>query len=338
MTVGRCVDHVVGAMSRLLHVRPARDNTVAHLAPYLDLAPEALFPEPPPIVRVHLQRTLLDRVIRSSTVTWRSSHEPICPRYAARHRGEYKANLTAWARWIRPDGRQRRTCLVYVHGWLEPGSWAEETTLFRKWAREIDADLAHLTLPFHGARKPRSALFSGEFFWTADLVRSMEGVRQAVCDARAFVRWLRDQGYEQVGVTGISLGGSITMLLGCLEPAPDFIAPIISHLQLVDAVEEAPILWRMKRDLEKWGIDRDKRRDLFERLRLASYSPVLGRDRQLWIQAEEDAYIDAALARRQWEQWGRPEILWIPGGHMTFPLHVDAITRRIEEFRAGLVR
>ena len=65
-------------------------------------------------------------------------------------------------------------------------------------------------------------------------------------------------GVEEVGVTGISLGGSITMVLACLDPAPDYIVPIVSHLYLSEAVEEAPILWRMKTDLEHFGVGREK--------------------------------------------------------------------------------
>jgi len=336
MGYGNSADRVAGALSRLLHIRGAKQNTIGYLHQYLDLRAEQLFPEPEPIADMRIRRTLVDRAMRASTLDWTSTHAVICPRYQQRHENEYRANLKARARWIRPEGRTRRTCLVYVHGWLEPGSWAEETTLFRKWSRELDVDIVHVALPFHGPRKPREALFSGEFFWTADLVRSMEGVRQAVCDARAITAWLRLQGYDRIGVTGISLGGAITMLLACLEPLPEFIIPIIAHLELESAVEDAPILWRMKQDLERWGVDAQQRRDLFRRLGLSTYRPILDPERQLWIQAREDVYIDAVLAERQWQDWAKPNILWIDGGHMTFPLHMDAITRRIEAFLVNL--
>lgn len=337
MGYGTKVDGVIGGLSRLLHVRSAKVNTLGDVEPYLGLSAAEMFPEPPPVGPVKVRRSLIDRAIKSSTVTWRSSHEVISPAYRRRHEKEYEKNLDARLRWLRPDGRPRKSCLVYVHGWLEPGSWAEETTLFRKWARELDCDLAHVSLPFHGTRKPRSALFSGEFFWTADLVRSFEGVRQAVCDARSAIEWLkREGGYEQIGVSGISLGGSITMILGCVAPTPDYIVPIVSHLQLADAVENAGILWRMKHDLEKWGLDREGRTALFDRLGWASYPPVLAPEKQLWIQAREDAYIDASLAERQWKDWGEPNILWIEGGHMTFPLHVGEMTTRIAEFQRSL--
>ena len=333
MGYGERTDQVVGALSRLLQVRAAKHNTVTDLEPYLDLDPDRLFPRPPPIEQMHVQRSLVDRATRSSTLSWQSSHEVLCDRYRRRHEREYRRNLVAWARWVRPERRQRRACLVYVHGWLEPGSWVEEATIFPKWGRALGVDLVHVALPFHGRRNPHRALFSGEYYWTADLVRTVEGVRQSICDLRAAVEWLRRQGYDQVGVSGISLGGALTMLLGCLEPMPDWIAPIVAHLQLVDAVEEAPILWRMKRDLDAWGIDRSRRSELFDRLGWASYRPKLAAERQLWVQAREDQYIDAGLVRQQWEAWSRPPILWIEGGHMTFPMHMDRITARIAEFR-----
>jgi len=249
VSYGKRADQVAGALSRLLHVRAAEHNTTSDLkAHYLNLPAERLFPAPPAIERVELTRSLTDRVIHTTTVAWKSSHHVLCPRYRRRHENEYRKNLIGYARWLRPGGRPRKHCLVYVHGWLEPGSWVEEATLFRKWGRELDVDILHVALPFHGRRQPRSSLFSGEFFWTADLVRSVEGIRQTVCDTRAAIAWLYRQGYERIGVTGISLGGSIDMLLACLEPLPDYIVPIVAHLQLEDAVECAPILWRMKRD------------------------------------------------------------------------------------------
>lgn len=336
MGYGRKLDQVAGALSRLLHLRPAKINTLADLEQYLDLPADEMFPEPPRIHDMRVDHTLLRRLTRATTLSWRSSHAVRCARYLERHEGEYHRNLTAWARWIRPDARMRRTCLVYVHGWLEPGPWAEEATLFRRWARELDVDLVHVALPFHGRRNPRGALFSGEFFWTADLVRSIEGVRQAVSDARAVIAWLREQGYQRVGVSGLSLGGSIVMILACLDPSPDFIVPMIGHLELEDAVEEAPILWRMKHDLESWGIDRAQRMEIFRRVGLSHYRPTLEAGRQLWIEGDDDLYINPELVRRQWEDWGHPEIYWFSGGHMTFPLHVGKITRRMRDFLDAL--
>jgi pimeloyl-ACP methyl ester carboxylesterase len=339
-SVGRGVDRLVGGLSHLLHLRPAQLNTVDDVGPYLDIPASVLFPAP--VEPRYLTRTRSrlprpgGRVVE--VLRWHSQHVPICPHYRARHAGEYHLNQTVTARWWHPRSGPRAKALVYVHGWLEPGPWIEEAVLLPRFYDELGVDVLHVQLPFHGSRNPKSALFHGEFFWSADLVRSFEAVRQSCIDARTLVTWLRAQGYDEIGVTGISLGGSIAMVLACLDPPPDYIVPIVSHLRLAEAVEEAPILWRMKADLERFGVNAARRKDIFRRFGLESLQPVLPPERQLWIMARDDAYIAAPLVEAQWHAWGEPPIEWIPGGHMTFPLSLGRIVERTRHFHAALPR
>jgi hypothetical protein len=338
VSLGRSVDRVIGTFSRFLHVRSARDNTVADLGPYLDAPLDVFFPAPAVPRDVHRRRLrrLRGQGRRVESLAWHSQHVPLCPHYRARHAGEYARNQMVAARWFYPPTGPRRRALVYVHGWLEPGPWIEEAVLLPRLYDSLGVDVLHVQLPFHGSRNPQSALFHGEFFWTADLVRSLEAVRQSCIDARTLVAWLRSQGYDEVGVTGISLGGSIAMVLACLPPAPDYVVPIVCHLQLAEAVEEASIFWRMKSDLERFGVDAAQRRTIFDRVGLGRLEPVIPPERQLWIMARNDAYIAAPLVERQWRAWGEPQIEWIPGGHMTFPLSLARIVERTREFHEGL--
>lgn len=338
MNLGEPIDKLVGALSRVLHgFRGAGVNTVDDLAPYFDLPADELFPAPAvprDLVRKRPRVALGPRVVE--TLKWYSQHVVLCPHYRARHAGEYLVNQRVVARWIHPRKGERRRALIYVHGWLEPGPWVEEASLLPLLHDELGVDVLHIQLPFHGSRNPKSALFHGEFFWSGDLVRSLEAVRQSAHDVRTLMAWLRSQGYDEVGVTGLSLGGSITMLLACVDPTPDYIMPIIAHLQLSEAVEEASILWRMRSDLEAFGVDRARRRELFGRIGLDKLAPKLARERQLWVAAKSDQYITAPLVERQWREWGKPPIEWIAGGHMTFPLQVPRLLGRIKEFHSGL--
>jgi dienelactone hydrolase len=339
-SVGRGVDRIVGRLTHLLHLRGAQNNTVDDLGPYLGAPTDVLFPAP--VVPRDLQRRR-SRLPRAGgrvleTLQWHSQHVPLCPHYRARHAGEYARNQTVTARWSYPGSGPRRKALLYVHGWLEPGPWIEETVLLPKLYDVLGVDVVHVQLPFHGSRNPKSALFHGEFFWSADLVRSFEAVRQSCIDARTVVAWLRAQGYDEVGVTGFSLGGSITMVLACVDPTPDYIVPVVSHLQLAEAVEDAPILWRMKADLERFGVDRARRKKIFEQFGIESLLPKLPPERQLWIMARDDVYIASRLVEAQWKAWGEPPIEWIPGGHMTFPLSLPRIVERMRTFHAALGR
>ncbi|MBI2388025.1 MAG: alpha/beta hydrolase family protein [Deltaproteobacteria bacterium] len=330
MGYGETVDAVVGKLSRVLHLRKTNNDTSHELTPYFGLPVDELLPPPPrlPDVKRVKPRLQLGSMV-TETIAWRSLHEPLSDAYKRRHRGPYASNLTAYARWVHERSRRRRSLLLYVHGWLEPGSWVEEATLMPMWYRELGVDVAHVQLPFHGRRSPAGQLFHGEWFWTADLVRSLESVRQAVMDVRSIMGWFRDFGYDEVGITGLSLGGCITMLTACVAPLPDYVVPMIAHLELTDAIEEAPILWRMKEDLARFGIDAPHRREIFTRVALSTAAPILAREKQLWVAAREDGYLKAELVEQQWRRWSEPPILWIPGGHMTFPIAIPDIVRKM---------
>ena len=165
---------------------------------------------------------------------------------------------------------------------------------------------------------------------------SFEALRQSCIDVRTLVAWLRAQGYTEVGVIGASLGGAIAMTLACAPPIPDFIVPIIGHLQLADVVENAPIFWRMKADLERFGLGVGRRREIFDQFRASGPAPLVPRERQLWIMARDDQYMSAEAVLRQWHEWGEPPIEWIDGGHMTLALHLPLVIALVRNFYRGL--
>jgi hypothetical protein len=336
--VGSSIDRLIGHLSRGLHVRRAKHNTVSDLEVYLAAEPQVLFPPPAAAVGMRQRRThaTLARERVMEILRWQSQHVPLSARYMERHTGEYARNQTAIARWMHPRSGPRRRALIYIHGWLEPGPWPEQYFFLPHVYDALDVDVLHIQLPFHGSRNPRSALFHGEFFWSGDLVRSVEAVRQSVIDTRTLVMWLRQQGYDEVGVMGFSMGASIAMVLACFEPTPDYIVPIVGHLQLTDAIENAPIFWRMKADLERFGVDRARRKEIFGRLGFEALRPQLSPLRQLWVMARDDGFVTAPLVEQQWLAWGRPTIEWIPGGHMTFMVFLPHIVRTMRDFHGGL--
>jgi dienelactone hydrolase len=336
--VGSSIDRLIGHLSRGLHIRRARHNTVGDLEAYLVAEPDVLFPAPVGPVRMRQRRSrpTLSRERALEVLRWQSQHVPLSARYQERHNGEYARNQTASARWMHPRSGPRHRALIYIHGWLEPGPWPEQYFLLPHVYDALEVDVLHIQLPFHGNRNPRSALFHGEFYWSGDLVRSVEAVRQSVIDTRTLVAWLRQQGYDEVGVMGFSMGASIAMVLACFDPTPDYIVPIVGHLQLSDAIENAPIFWRMKTDLERFGIDRAHRQEIFRRLGFEDLRPKLAPTHQLWVMARDDGFVTAPLVEHQWAAWGRPSIDWIPGGHMTFMVFLPHIVRAMKEFHAGL--
>jgi dienelactone hydrolase len=74
-----------------------------------------------------------------------------------------------------------------------------------------------LTLPYHEDRRPAD-LQRADHLVSSNIGRSIQSMRQAVLDTRAAVKWLRDAGYERIGILGTSIGSCISFLAFTHDP------------------------------------------------------------------------------------------------------------------------
>ena len=65
-----------------------------------------------------------------------------------------------------------------------------------------------ISLPYHDARMPPE-LTRADYIVSSNIVRTLQVCRQAVRDVRLALWWLRDQGYERLGLLGTSLGSCL---------------------------------------------------------------------------------------------------------------------------------
>ncbi len=68
-----------------------------------------------------------------------------------------------------------------------------------------------ISLPYHDARMPPE-LTRADYIVSSNIVRTLQVCRQAVRDVRLALWWLRDQGYERLGLLGTSLGSCLSFL------------------------------------------------------------------------------------------------------------------------------
>lgn len=333
MGIARVLDHVVGFFSLYAHLPSVpHPDTLKQVERYFDLPVEEMFPDPPAHPVIEKRRTVRQVSYLRQTLVGESAHRCLHPAYQERHDTEYAQNKTLWARRIRPHFRKNKDLLIYVHGWMQPGALAEELALMPWATRMLGADIVHLDLPFHARRKPRAALVHGSFYWSADLVRTLEAVRQSVMDVRTLVRWARDEGYERVGVSGVSLGGVVTMLTACAEADLDWACPLVADVNLKDALENAPILGAMRRDLTRANVTLERVNQLMARVGLERYPLAMERERMLIVGAVDDLFLQPDPLLRTWERWGKPPIHWIPGGHMTIIANMVPVWFKMNEF------
>jgi hypothetical protein len=120
-------------------------------------------------------------------------------------------NNTARARYfpVQPkNGKRPRKAVVVLPQWnAQPESHVEACRIFNM----IGMAALRLTLPYHLERKP-AELERADHLVCSNIGRTIQSARQAVLDTRAAVRWLKNEGFEQIGILGTSVGSCIAFL------------------------------------------------------------------------------------------------------------------------------
>lgn len=211
--------------------------------------------------------------------------------------------------------RAKSPWLVCVHG-AEMGRAALDLALFRAWHLHVDLGLNVVmpVLPMHGPRArglPRTAVFPGE-----DVMDDIHATAQSVWDIRRLLTWIRvHQPDAQIGLYSISLGGYVSSLVASLEggltcailgvPVVDLIDLLGRHAGLgpgdprSQTVKLAAPLGRMMSPLS-----------------LGPRVPMRGR--LIYAGVADRLVHPREQVTRLWEHWGRPAIVWYPGGHIGF--------------------
>lgn len=117
------------------------------------------------------------------------------------------------SRWDEVDRARRRAVVVLPH-WNAKAH--EHVGLCELLSRAGIASL-RLSLPYHDRRMPEG-LDRADYMVSANLGRTLQANRQAVLDTRAAIAWLKERGYDRIGILGTSLGSCIAFLTFIHEP------------------------------------------------------------------------------------------------------------------------
>ena len=113
--------------------------------------------------------------------------------------------------------RQPHTAVVVLPQWnAQPESHVEACRIFNF----LRMSALRLTLPYHQERRP-GELERADHLVSTNVGRTIQSMRQAVLDTRAAVRWLKQNGYERIGILGTSVGSCIAFLAFAHEPDID---------------------------------------------------------------------------------------------------------------------
>lgn len=129
-------------------------------------------------------------------------------------------NNVARARLFTPRRERKnkpRAAILVLPQWnAQPDSHVEACRIFNG----LGITALRLTLPYHEERRP-AELERAEHLVSSNIGRTIQSMRQAVLDSRAAVRWLKQQGFERIGVLGTSVGSCTAFLTFAHDPAID---------------------------------------------------------------------------------------------------------------------
>lgn len=124
----------------------------------------------------------------------------------------HPVNNTVYAR-IFP-GPDRRRAVIVVPQWNADES--SHAGLCRLFAR-LGITAVRLSLPYHERRMPPGEV-RAEHMVSPNIGRTLQATRQAVLEVLQVAHWLRDEGYEHLGVVGTSIGSCVTFLAFVHDP------------------------------------------------------------------------------------------------------------------------
>jgi hypothetical protein len=127
-------------------------------------------------------------------------------RFTSPERTPYPENDQVNARWYpapaHKDPRRPKQAIVVMPQWnADAFSHNALCAMFNRFG----VSALRLSKPYHDIRRP-AELERSDYAVSANIGRTLSACRQAVVDIRCCIDWLEEQGYEQFGVLGTSLG------------------------------------------------------------------------------------------------------------------------------------
>jgi hypothetical protein len=212
-----------------------------------------------------------------------------------------------------------RAAVVVLPQWnAQPDSHVEACRIFNG----LGMTALRLTLPYHEERRPPE-LERAEHLVSSNIGRTIQSMRQAVLDTRAAVRWLKQSGFERIGILGTSIGSCTAFLAFAHEPAID--VGVFNHV----SGYFADVVWKGISTLHvKQGIETELTlNELREFWRPISPLPFVPRLLQLkrrpmrFIAARYDLTFPVDMSQRVIEEVRGLgidlDVVWLPCGHYT---------------------
>ena len=189
-------------------------------------------------------------------------------------------NNTVYARYFPHDTNRKSAVLVLPHWNAKAGTYFDLCKFFNK----VGLSSLRLTLPYHEERMPPE-LDRADYLVAPNVGRTLQSLQQSVVDTRAAVAWLKQQGYEKVGIVGTSIGSCVGFFAFTHDLTID--AAVFNHVSgyVADVVWNGLSTYHVKEGLED-NVELDELREFWMPI-----SPMAYMDRLATLPARPQRYI-----------------------------------------------
>jgi hypothetical protein len=192
-------------------------------------------------------------------------------RFTSPERTPYSENDLVNARWYpapeHKDSQRPKQAIVVMPQWnADAFSHNSLCAIFNR----MGISALRLSKPYHDIRRP-AELERSDYAVSANIGRTISACRQAVVDIRCCIDWLEDQGYEQFGVLGTSLGSCYAFLASAHDKRIRVNAFNHASTAFGDVVWAGQSTRHIRQALEEAGLTQQRLRTLWSAISPVSY-------------------------------------------------------------------
>jgi len=169
-----------------------------------------------------------------------------------------------------PYSKNRKSAVVVLPHWnAKEGTYFDLCKVFNK----VGVTALRITLPYHEKRMP-AHLERADYLVAPNVGQTIQSVRQAVLDTKSAVRWLHDEGYENIGIVGTSIGSCTAFLAFVHDPLIK--AAVFNHVSsyFADVVWKGLSTYHVRAALEE-KVSLDELREFWKPISPAAYMDKL---------------------------------------------------------------
>lgn len=248
-------------------------------------------------------------------ISWSSEYR-VRPEEPGSDRWEsYEANHAASA-WVLDHHDGPRPWVLAIHGFGTGAPFADMFTFRAQHLHnELGYNVAAIVLPVHGSRRPGRV--GGEEFLGLDMINAVHGMSQALWDIRRLRSWIGLQSPTAVALHGVSLGGYMTALTTCFEPAFDVAIAGIPVADFPDLFRRHSPKHVADRAVEH-GILSGMAEQVHRVVSPLALPTAMPSERLKIFAGAGDRMAVPQQAAALWRHWDEPEICWFPGNHVGY--------------------